>query len=159
MWVEKRKKTYTSFYIVVIVFVRAKANIGKNAFARPLSTQPCLSNLVIRLFYIANRNKQIKTELPRCFLFPIIIQSFTRDSFKHNFCGQVNQVRKHLILYCVLVIIEMSTCYNVRIKPKPAIHPCWRVRMNIYCYIHCRGISNTKIYKLLVLRKDGISEQ
>ena len=75
MWVEKRKKTCTSFYIVVIVFVRAKANIGKNAFARPPSTQACLSNLVIRLFYIANRNKQIKTELPRCFLFPIIIQS------------------------------------------------------------------------------------
>ena len=69
MWVEKRKKTYTSFYIVVIVFVRAKANIGKNAFARPLSTQACLRNLVIRLFYISDRSKHIKQELPRWFLF------------------------------------------------------------------------------------------
>ena len=65
MWVEKRKKTYTSFYIVVIVFVRAKANIGKNAFARPLSTQACLSNLVIRLLYITNSNNHIKQELLR----------------------------------------------------------------------------------------------
>ena len=129
--------------------------MGKNAFARPLSTQACLSNLVTRLFYNANRNNHIKQELLRClFWFPILIQSFLG-----SFCVQVNQVRKHLTMHCVFVIIEMYTYFNVRIKPKPAIHPCWRVRMNIYCYIPCRGISNTKMYELLVSRKDGTLEQ